>query len=185
MAIEHTYLRDERHLLRLAAAVALGVGILALFFFWIVGDRRGPDTIPPERVWAFLEEHAPRAGIDPRFAYAIAWAESGLDARAESPVARGLMQLTEIAWKEVSGEPYRMAWNWQVNLRVGLDYLAFCRDFLRRHGQLSYPLLAAAYRYGPYEVQRRGFNIAALPEPKNRIYQAIFAGDPRPILPPD
>ncbi len=184
MFADRRYLRDERRLVRLAAIAGLAAGILAAFFLWVVAERGAPDRIGPEEVWQFIEEHAPRAGLDPQFVYALAWAESSLDPRAESPVARGLMQLTRIAWEEVSDQPYRLAWKWQVNLQVGLDYLVFCRDFLQRHDRFSYPLLAAAYRYGPYHVKNHGFDINALQTPKNEIYQAIFAGHVRPVLPP-
>ncbi len=182
MAIDPRYLRDERLLIRLAVALGVVVGILAIF----LARSLGPDVerISPEEVWDYVQEVAPQQGLDPEFVYALAWAESSLDARARSSVARGIMQMTKPAWREVSDVSYRHAWDWKTNMRVAIDYLAFCKEFLLRHDSFNYPLLAASYRYGPYYVRGENFNIRQIRTPKNEIYLRIFNGNIRPVAPP-
>ena len=182
MLMDDLYHRDERLLVRLAVVLGVVVGILAFILAKNIGS--GAKHVSPEEVWSYVQEVATQEGLDPEFVYALAWAESSLNARARSPVARGMMQLTKPAWREVSDESYRHAWNWKTNIRVAIDYLAFCRDFLKRHDAFSYPLLAASYRYGPYYVKKRGFDINQVRTPKNEIYQRIFQGIVRPVSPP-
>jgi soluble lytic murein transglycosylase-like protein len=177
------YQRDERLFIWLAVALGVIVGIVAVILATGLDSR--DERVSPEDVWTYIAEVAPQRELDPEFVYALAWAESSLDAKARSSVARGMMQLTKPAWKEVSEESYRYAWDWKTNVRVAVDYLAFCRDFLRRHDSFSYPLLAASYRYGPYYVKDKNFNIRQLRQPKNEIYQRIFEGNIRPVAPPD
>lgn len=145
---------------------------------------KSPKYIPSEDVYAHIVEEAGEAGLDPDFVYALAWAESSLNAHANSSVARGLMQMTKIAWEEVSDKSYRGAWNWKTNIEVGIDYLAFSQQFLEQKNQFSYPLLAACFRYGPYYVQKRNFQISNLKRPENEIYKRLFAGNVAPVLPP-
>ncbi|TVP79067.1 MAG: lytic transglycosylase domain-containing protein [Puniceicoccaceae bacterium] len=182
MPIDHHYLRDERLIIRGAVILGLVIGLLAFFLSKNIGSR--PAPVQPEEVWAFVQEQAKQRNLDPEFVYAIIWAESSLNARARSSVARGMMQLTKPAWREVTDESYRHAWDWRINVRVGMDYLVFCRDFLQRHNSFNYPLLAASYRYGPYHVRNRDFKIEQLRPPKNEIYRRIFAGNVRPVVPP-
>lgn len=54
---------------------------------------------------------------------------------------------------------------------MGIDYLALCRDFLKKHDSFTYPLLAASYRYGPYHVKNKHFNIRQVKQPKSEIYK--------------
>jgi len=182
MPIDRQYHRDERLLIRAAVVLGVVAGVLALTLTRTLGDRT--EKVSPAEVWDFVYEQAPQRDLDPEFVYALAWAESSLDARARSSVARGMMQLTKPAWREVSNESYRQAWDWRTNIRVAIDYLAFCRDFLKSHDSFSYPLLAAAYRYGPYYVKNKNFNILQLKKPKNEIYRLIFDGNIRPVAPP-
>ncbi|HAV12212.1 MAG TPA: hypothetical protein DCX06_01780 [Opitutae bacterium] len=182
MPIDGNYHRDERLIIRVAVILGVLVGILAIVFAQTIGNHT--EKVSAEEVWAYIEEVAPQSGLDPEFVYAIAWAESSLNARARSSVARGMMQITRPAWNEVTDESYRHAWDWRTNLRVGIQYLAFCRDYLQKHGEFSYPLLAASYRYGPYHVKRHDFSIAKIGKPRNKIYKSIFRGNIRPIRPP-
>ena len=55
--------------------------------------------------------------------YAICHAESSLDANAESSVAKGMMQLTEAAWSDVTKLHYRQVFEWETNVEVGMLYL--------------------------------------------------------------
>jgi len=180
--MDHHYYRDERFLIRAAVVLGIVVGIVALFM--AAGLGTGQKQVSPQEVWSYVHEVAPQRGLDPEFVYALAWAESSLDAKARSSVARGMMQLTKPAWREVSDESYRHAWDWKTNIRVAIDYLVFCKEFLKRHDSFSYPLLAASYRYGPYYVKGKGFDVDALREPKNDIYKSIFDGNIRPVEPP-
>ena len=183
MPIDQRYLRDERLLVRAAVILGVVVGVLAFFLARGLGPERA--RLSPVLVWDYIHEVAPERGIDPEFVYALAWAESSLDARARSSVARGIMQLSRPAWEEVSEASYRHAWDWKTNIRVGVDYLAFCKDFLQRHDAFNYPLLAASYRYGPYYVKKNNFNLKQLAQPKNEIYRRIFDGIIRPVAPPE
>ncbi len=182
MSPDQHYQRDERFLIRLTVVLGVVVLVLALVLTTML-DRR-EKRVAPGQVWPFIQEVSAEKGLDPGFVYAIAWAESSLNARARSSVARGMMQLTKPAWEQVSDVSYRRAWNWKTNIRVGVDYLVFCRDFLQRHDSFSYPLLAASYRYGPNYVKRRDFDLNQLRATRNKIYQSIFAGDIRPVSPP-
>jgi soluble lytic murein transglycosylase-like protein len=173
------YKRDERLLVRLTVVLGLAVGILALILAKNLGVRA--EKISPLEVWSYVNVVSSQKGIDPEFVYALVWAESSLDAKARSSVARGMMQLTKPAWREVTDESYRHAWDWKTNIRVGVDYLALCRDYLKKHDSFSYPLLAASYRYGPYYVKRKDFDLRQIKQPKNEIYQRIFSGNIRPV----
>ncbi|MEM8868643.1 MAG: lytic transglycosylase domain-containing protein, partial [Verrucomicrobiota bacterium] len=123
---DQRYLQDERLIIHIASVVGIAIAILAILSAIFFRERRAA-YIPKEEVWAFIETEATAAGLVPEFVYAIAWAESSLNANAESSVARGMMQLTKIAWREVSAQPYRDAWDWQTNVRVAIDYLSYCR----------------------------------------------------------
>jgi soluble lytic murein transglycosylase-like protein len=182
MGIDQRYYRDERLLIRMAVVLGVVAGILAFTLTQTLSDKK--EQISSEEVWSFIQIQAPQQGIDPEFVYALAWAESSLNAKARNSVARGMMQLTKSAWIEVSDESYRNAWDWKVNVRVAIDYLSFCRDYLKRHDSFTYPLLAACYRYGPYYVKSKGFDLKQIKHPKNVIYQRIFSGNIRPVTPP-
>lgn len=169
-------------IVRIAAVLGVGVGLLAIILSQTLSHA--PEQVSPEEVWAYIQEQAPQVGMDPEFVYAIAWAESSLNAHARSSVARGMMQLTRPAWEEVTDESYRQAWDWRTNIRVGILYLDHCREFLLKRGEFNYPLLAASYRYGPYYVQDRNFTIGQMKRPENEIYKRIFSGNIRPVEPP-
>lgn len=166
--------------------LVLGAVLLGLLLYWWLrsGSTDSEEANFSQEVWSYIQSEASKRKIDPGFVYALAWAESSLNPRAQSSVSKGIMQLTEAAWTEVSDEPYSRAWEWKVNINVGIDYLSFCRDFLERHDRFTYPLLAAAYRYGPYYVRSRGFEIDLMKKQTNRIYRSIFSGNIRPVPPP-
>lgn len=166
--------------------IALGLGALAgVLAVWMsIYYNPLPLRISEEEVWMHISTLAPAKGLDPEFVYAVAWAESSLNAKARSAVARGMMQVTEAAWREVTDESYKHAWDWRTNIRVAIDYMDFCRDYLHRYDEFSYPLLAACYRYGPYYVKDQDFKISKMPAPENKIYKRIFDGDIRPVVPP-
>lgn len=183
MPIDHHYHRDERLIIRLAVVLGVAIGVLAIFLTQTYHPPR--EQVLPEDVWPVIYELSTQADLDPEFVYALAWAESGLNAKARSSVARGMMQITRPAWNQVTDESYRLAWEWRTSIRVGIDYLVFCREYLKSHDSFSYPLLAASYRYGPYHVQDKEFEIQQLKTPKNKIYKRIFEGNVRPVPPPE
>ena len=142
---------------------------------------RPPLFLPEDRLWREVVREASARDLDPGFVYAIIFAESSFNAHAHNQNARGLMQLTPPAWEEVTNRPFYYAWNWRLNLQAGLDYLVYCRAVLERHGSFSYPNLAAAYRYGPFHLQREGFSVARMPRPTNLVYQELFRGNIHPV----
>ena len=182
MPIDHRYHRDERLILRIAVGLGLLIGVLAVWMSLHYSPI--PQKVSEVEVWTHIQTIAPAKGIEPEFVYAIAWAESSLNAKARSSIARGIMQITEPAWREVTEESYKHAWDWRINIRVAIDYMDFCRDYLHRYDEFSYPLLAACYRYGPYYVKDKEFDLRKMLEPKNEIYKRIFDGDIRPVVPP-
>ena len=145
---------------------------------------RGRNFIPAEKVWSKVMKEAGKHGLDPAFVYAICHAESSLDANAETSVARGMMQLTEGAWKDVTDENYRLAFNWETNVEVGTGYLGKLKGMLGKANVFNYPRLAASYRYGYGALRKQGFLVSKMKTPKNRIYRKIFAGEIRPVQPP-
>jgi soluble lytic murein transglycosylase-like protein len=182
MPMDPHYHRDERLLIRLTVVLGVVAGLLAFILAKNLGSNA--DRVSPAEVWPYVQEVSLQAGLDPEFVYALAWAESSLNAKARSSVARGMMQLTKPAWRQVSDESYRHAWNWKTNIRVAVDYLVYCREYLKKHDSFSYPLLAASYRYGPYYVKKRDFDLSQVRTPKNKIYKRIFEGIIRPVPPP-
>ena len=182
MPIDSDYFKDEKVVIRVSLVAVLLLFLLAHLF----RDEPQPEYVEVSalEVWAYISRQAEKSDLDPLFVYARAWAESSLNPNAKSAVARGMMQLTRNVWIEVTDESYRFAWDWKTNIRVGIGYLAYCREYLKRNDSFSYPLLAASYRYGPYHVKKNGFLIENLKEPKNEIYKSIFEGDINPVDPP-
>lgn len=182
MLLDEYKKRDEPVLIRMVVVLGV-VAVIVVFTLSRISGARS-DQVSADEVWAYLQEQAPKQGLDQEFVYALAWAESRLNARARSSEARGIMQLTKPTWQAVSEKSYRHAWDWRTNMRVGIDYLVFCRDYLKKHDSFSYPLLAASYRYGPYYVKSQHFKIRRLKEPRNEIYKRIFEGNICPVAPP-
>ena len=89
MPIDHHYRKHERLIIRLSVVLGIIVGVLTIFLATKLGDQS--ELVSPEEVWAFIEEIAPQSDLDPEFVYAIVWAESSLNARARSSVARGMI----------------------------------------------------------------------------------------------
>ena len=140
--------------------------------------------IHPKKVWSKVKKESAKHGLDAHFVYAICHAESSLDAHAETKVARGMMQLTEPAWRDVTERHYRLAFDWEINVETGILYLAKLKGMLERARHFSYPRLAASYRWGFSRLRKNGFLVSKLPTPRNKIYQKIFAGNLRPVKPP-
>ncbi|MEC7401685.1 MAG: transglycosylase SLT domain-containing protein [Verrucomicrobiota bacterium] len=142
------------------------------------------NYIAEDLVWKKIKEEAPLHGLNPHFVYAICHAESSLDANAESSVARGMMQLTEAAWTDVTDLHYRQAFDWRTNVEVGMLYLKRLQEILDRNEVFTYPRLAASYRYGYGALRKEKYMVSRLKPPLNRIYRKLFAGETAPVRTP-
>ncbi len=146
---------------------------------------RNKNFIPEEKVWLKIREQSQSHGLNPSFIYAICHAESSLNANAESSVARGMMQLTEAAWQDVTELHYRQAFQWETNVEVGILYLSRLKGMLESVDLFSYPRLAASYRYGYGALRKEKFMVSRMKTPINRIYRKLFAGELSPVNPPE
>ena len=147
-----------------------------------------PDAnfIDDKKVWAKIKREAPELGLEPSFVYAVCHAESSLNANAESSVAKGMMQLTEAAWSDVTKLHYRTAYQWETNVEVGMLYLQRLKSMLESVDMFNYPRLAASYRYGYNALRQEQFMVSRMKTPINRIYRKLFAGQLCPVaLPKD
>jgi len=136
-------------------------------------------------IWAAIQPLAERYRMEPAFVYALVAAESNFDPRARNGEARGLLQLKLQAWRAVSKRPYEpTVWDWRVSLEVGLDYLAYSRNYLHRKTTFSYPLLLAAFHYGLDYVEERRFDVRRVPVPDSPIYRELWRGNLAPVAPP-
>lgn len=168
-------MRSSRHIpLNQTSLLVLGLLLIGLVLAFRYANPP-PRPVTPEDIWPELESLAQAHGLEPHFVLAIARAESGLNAHARNGKARGLMQVTPAAWRHVSQRPFDEAWNWRLNLEVGVAYLALLKAELEAAGQFSYPRLAAAYRFGPAALRRADYDLKRLPAPRNKLYQVIFA----------
>jgi soluble lytic murein transglycosylase-like protein len=140
--------------------------------------------LPKSRCGEKIVKEAPGYGLEPTFVYAVCHAESSLDANAESSVAKGMMQLTEAAWSDVTKLHYRQAFEWETNVEVGMLYLQRLKGMLESQALFSYPRLAASYRYGYGALRKEKFMVSRLKTPINRIYRKLFAGNLKPVEPP-
>ena len=147
-------------------------------------DQRPVNRIPPEKVWKNVRAQASKQGLDPHFIFAICNAESSLNANAQTSVARGMMQLTEPAWKDATRKSYSKAFDWETNIETGVLYLAKLKGMLIKEGVFSYSRLAASYIYGFNRLKGHRFYVGKLPRPENLIYQKLFDGEIAPIMVP-
>lgn len=138
--------------------------------------RRPPVYIAPEAVWRQAQVEGRKHELDPAFLLAIAMAESSFNAHADSGYARGLMQVSQGAWRDMTHRPYREAFDWKRNMAVATRYLAATRDRLAEADRFDYARLAAAYRHGYGALAQADFDISRLPPPRNQVYQELFAG---------
>jgi soluble lytic murein transglycosylase-like protein len=166
------------------------IKIIYIFFACFLAQFGGCKYFDPnanfideEKVWGKIKTEAPQLGLDPSFVFAICHAESSLNANAESSIAKGMMQLTEAAWSDVTKLHYRTAFQWETNIEVGMLYLKRLKGMLESVDLFSYPRLAASYRYGYSALRREQFMVSRMKTPVNRIYRKLFAGtiDPVPV----
>ena len=109
-------------------------------FFLLGGCKlldRDANYISNDEVWQKISREAPQHGLEPTFVYAICHAESSLNANAESSVAKGMMQLTEAAWSDVTKLHYRQAFEWETNVEFGMLYLQRLKGMWDRQNLFS------------------------------------------------
>ena len=166
-----------------------GISFLLAFSLYLPGGCKyfDPDAnfIDEKVVWKKIKKEAPELGLDPSFVYAICHAESSLNANAESSIAKGLMQLTEPAWSDVTTLHYRTAFQWETNVEIGMLYLKRLKGMLESVDLFTYPRLAASYRYGYGALRQEQFMVSRMKTPINRIYRKLFAGQLSPVTPPE
>jgi len=161
-------------------AIILSLSLLVLAT--LPCPAQGAERPAAADVWERAQSLGARHNLDPLLIFAIACAESSLDPAADSGVARGIMQMTEDAWGDVSPLSYRKAWDWRENMDAATAYLAWLRDNLVKNGHYTPANLVAAYHFGPGRLDKAGFDVGRLPSVKNLIYREILAGR-APILP--
>lgn len=168
-------------------------GPLWLWLPWLLAisllagcGREEVRKIPPETVWDFIERETRKHHLDPGFIFAIAMAESSLNAHAVSSngSARGIMQMSEDAWTDVTRRSWRHAYNWKTNIRMAIRFMLVNRDRLVAEGKFNYPRLAGAYRFGYGTLRQANFDVTRLPPSTNLIYREIFSGNIRPVPTP-
>ena len=162
----------------------LVVGVFALLTSCKYFDPDA-DFIDEKVVWHKIKQEAPQLGLEPSFVYAICHAESSLNANAETSIAKGMMQLTEGAWSDVSKLHYRTAFQWETNVEVGMLYLKRLKGMLESVDMFNYPRLAASYRYGYNALRQEQFMVSRMKTPINRIYRKLFAGQLAPVSIPE
>jgi soluble lytic murein transglycosylase-like protein len=160
----------------------LACTLLAVCIF-VRPEKHHPQPTP-EQIWTECTRIAPETGLDPLLIYAVACAESSLDAHAGGDSHRGLMQLSRGAWKSVSTENFEAAWQWKKNLRAGARYLAHLRQKLAAAGRDEWPLIVASYHQGPLVVKKSSYRLEKLPQTVNSIYRHLYAGTTPPLPPP-
>lgn len=145
-----------------------------------------PSTLAARRaVWAEIQALSAERGIDPGFVYALVKVESDFDPHARSGDGRGLLQLKPKVWDSVSSAPYRtQVWDWRMNLRVGMDYLAALKRNMSRRGHFSYRLLWAEFHYGFDYVEAHGFDMSRIRRPSDPTSLKLYSGDLHPVNPP-
>lgn len=151
-----------------------------LMLLWIQ-QKSTVTRISPQEVWDHIEAVVPQYDLDSGFIFSIVMAESQLNSRAKNHGARGIMQIKKKAWKTVTDKDFAEAWDWQMNITMGIRYLDYCRGLLKESGKFSHELLAASYRFGPNAVKDAEYDMKKLPNPKNAIYRKLFSGELRPV----
>ena len=167
--------RRRRRLLVGGAAVVAGVAAgLALGLFGKFGDVIQELTLPL-RHEDIIRQQAAEKRVDASLIAAVIYAESKFDDRTSSAGARGLMQITPQAAKDIErhsgGTSFQLGdlSDPEINIRYGTFLL---RELLDRYGGDVVAALAA-YNAGPGNVDRWGgskLTVAEIPFPETRAY---------------
>lgn len=167
--------RRSRRLAIGAAAVA--VGIVAGVLFGLVGtvDRAIQELTLPLRHEDVIREQSREKGVDASLIAAVIYSESKFSDRTSSAGARGLMQITPQAAKDIErhsgGTSFELGdlADPEINIRYGTFLL---RELLDRYdGDVVAAL--AAYNAGPGNVDRWGgsdLSLDGIAFPETRAY---------------
>jgi soluble lytic murein transglycosylase len=167
--------RRRRRLLAGGAAVVAGVAVgLVLGVFGKFDDVIQELTLPL-RHEDIIRQQAEEKHVDASLIAAVIYAESKFDDRTSSAGARGLMQITPEAAKDIErhsgGTTFQLGdlSDPEINIRYGTFLL---RELLDRYeGDVVAAL--AAYNAGPGNVDRWGgsdLTVEAIPFPETRAY---------------
>jgi len=167
--------RARRRLLAGGAVVAVGVAAgLALGLFGRFGDVIQELTLPL-RHEDIIRQQSRDKRVDAALIAAVIYAESKFDDRTSSAGARGLMQITPQAAKDIErhsgGTTFQLGdlSDPEINIRYGTYLL---RELLDRYGGDVIAALAA-YNAGPTNAERWGgreLTVDAIPFPETRAY---------------
>jgi soluble lytic murein transglycosylase len=157
------------------AAVVAGVAAgLALGLFGKFGDVIQELTLPL-RHEDIIRQQAKEKNVDAALIAAVIYAESKFDDRTSSAGARGLMQITPQAAKDIERHSGGTTFQFgdlgdpEINIRYGTYLL---RELLDRYeGDVVAAL--AAYNAGPTNVDHWGgsdLSVAEIPFPETRAY---------------
>ncbi len=165
----------RRRLLAGGAAVAAGVAAgLALGLFGKFGDVIQELTLPL-RHEDIIRQQSREKGVDAALIAAVIYSESKFDDRTSSAGARGLMQITPQAAKDIErhsgGTSFQLGdlSDPEINIRYGTYLL---RELLDRYDGDTIAALAA-YNAGPANVDRWGggdLTISGIAFPETRAY---------------
>jgi soluble lytic murein transglycosylase len=165
----------RRRLLAAGAAVAAGVAVgLALGLFGKFGDVIQELTLPL-RHEDVIRQQAKEKNVDAALIAAVIYSESKFDDRTSSAGARGLMQITPQAAKDIErhsgGTTFQLGdlSDPEINIRYGTYLL---RELLDRYNGDVIAALAA-YNAGPGNVDRwggSGLTVSNIAFPETRAY---------------
>ncbi len=165
----------RRRLLAGGAAIAAGLAVgLVLGLFGKFGDVIQELTLPL-RHEDIIRQQATEKHVDAALIAAVIYAESKFDDRTSSAGARGLMQITPQAAKDIERHSGGTTFEFgdlgdpEINIRYGTYLL---RELLDRYDGDAVAALAA-YNAGPTNVDRWGgssLGVDAIPFPETRAY---------------
>jgi soluble lytic murein transglycosylase len=165
----------RRRLLAGGAAITAGLAVgLVLGLFGKFGDVIQELTLPL-RHEDIIRQQAKEKHVDAALIAAVIYAESKFDDRTSSAGARGLMQITPQAAKDIERHSGGTTFEFgdlgdpEINIRYGTYLL---RELLDRYDGDTVAALAA-YNAGPANVDSWGgssLSVDAIPFPETRAY---------------
>ena len=176
-AARNAVIRKRRRRRLAIGAAVLAAGIVAGVLLGVVGtvDRAIQELTLPLRHEDVIRQQSREKGVDAALIAAVIYAESKFSDRTSSAGARGLMQITREAAKDIERHSGGTTFKFsdlsdpEINIRYGTFLL---RELLDRYeGDVVAAL--AAYNAGPGNVDRWGggsLTVDAIPYPETRAY---------------